>query len=919
MNLEYERPTNGMRRYRKYILAFLVVTNLLFASGIMRSLPAQAASSPKWSVVGPAVPTAVNGVVNVDGSLYALSDGGANDVWTFDGKTWTRMLGSPSNVSHLLAYKGYLLAATTVGSNGIWSFDGATWTQLAGSPGNVTAIAIWKDQLLAATSSTSGSIWSYDGSKWQQMTGSPNFIVDLLEVNGTLYAGSRFGLHGVWAFDGTTWTLMADSPNNVFDLEVFDGVLLAGVLGAGNGVWRYDGAWTPMPGSPGRVYDLLKAGDKLYAGNFAGTNGVWTYDGAVWTQMPDSPSSVISLAELNGTLFAVGNNRLWSYDGTTWAGSPGNMTSLAEWKGTLFRSANSGVNDVWAFNGTEWERLPGSPGNVQSLAVSRDILYAGTSAVNNGIWAFDGTAWLRLSGSPGGVAGLLAAGDMLYATTLTGSDDVWSYDGTTWTRIPGSPGSVSALLESEGILYAGTMNGVWSYDGTAWAWMTGSPPNRVVALLESDGILYAGASACANCVWTFDGISWTQMTDSPNNVSTLLKARNTLYAGTQTNGAWSYDGTSWERMADSPTSARKLLYANGSLYAGGDHLRRFYYPPDAPVHLQADRTTATQTELTWNPVPTADSYTVFQSVYGSLDGQLPIAADVSSPSYTITGLKPSTKYVFTVTAVNAGGESAPSGPAIVETASLPPPASNGGPVTANPNIDDTPPTSTNTTLDGTGFRTDVVDIGALLSTMESKVNAAKRSTAAANLSDLTGHWASRDIQTFARLGLAKGYTDGTFKPDRSLTRAEFASMLDRVFPIKGGARTGTEFTDVSEHWAKAAILRLAQAGVVHGYEDSTFRPEGLVTREEMVVMLYRILDLSTVPKDANKDAFPDLSDSYAAAPIREAARAGILNGKTNGTFGPKHSATRAEALTILMNALHLNPKIDRLLNSLNPF
>ncbi|WHX50084.1 S-layer homology domain-containing protein [Paenibacillus woosongensis] len=104
---------------------------------------------------------------------------------------------------------------------------------------------------------------------------------------------------------------------------------------------------------------------------------------------------------------------------------------------------------------------------------------------------------------------------------------------------------------------------------------------------------------------------------------------------------------------------------------------------------------------------------------------------------------------------------------------------------------------------------------------------------------------------------------------------------------------------------------------MNGYKDGTFKPDQTITREEMVVMLSRIVNLNDLANDTTKGNFNDLNGSYAASEIKVAAQAGIVSGKGDGRFDPKGNATRAEALQIILNVLELNPQLKKLLDSLS--
>lgn len=219
----------------------------------------------------------------------------------------------------------------------------------------------------------------------------------------------------------------------------------------------------------------------------------------------------------------------------------------------------------------------------------------------------------------------------------------------------------------------------------------------------------------------------------------------------------------------------------------------------------------------------------------------------------------------------------------------------------------------------TGVFSSIIDFAAFIQRIEAKVAEAMKANVQIDFVDIQGHWAEQTADIFVKLRIIEGYADGTFKPDASITRAEFAVILNRVFEFQGGNNSGAVLNDIGGSWAKDAIQSLVAARVIHGYEDGTFRPDNTITREEMVVMISRILNINNVPKDTSKGNFNDLNDSYAANEIQAAAQAGVLSGRGNGIFDPKGDATRGEALQIILNMLELNPQLKTLLESLGEF
>lgn len=135
-------------------------------------------------------------------------------------------------------------------------------------------------------------------------------------------------------------------------------------------------------------------------------------------------------------------------------------------------------------------------------------------------------------------------------------------------------------------------------------------------------------------------------------------------------------------------------------------------------------------------------------------------------------------------------------------------------------------------------------------------------------------WSITAISYMNQLGIIKGYPDGSFKPEASITRAEFAAMAARFADLKEGRKT---FTDLDkDYWAYDLIQRAASAGWITGYPDGTFKPDKNITRAEVVAITNRMLDRKAdqdfVDQNPGKILqFTDLDKSYwAYYPILEA-------------------------------------------------
>ncbi|WP_372629898.1 cadherin-like beta sandwich domain-containing protein [Cohnella sp.] len=157
-----------------------------------------------------------------------------------------------------------------------------------------------------------------------------------------------------------------------------------------------------------------------------------------------------------------------------------------------------------------------------------------------------------------------------------------------------------------------------------------------------------------------------------------------------------------------------------------------------------------------------------------------------------------------------------------------------------------------------------------------------------------------------------GYPDGTFRPSQSIKRAEFATILHRLgLKSIDSSAVGqvADYKDVAaRHWASEAIAAMQLAGLMRGDTQGRFRPEAAVTRAEMASIVARLLPSGTTGQ-ARTDVPEDVRGHWAADAIGQALQAGILKGYPDGTFRPDRTLTRAEAVRVL-NQLLARPTPD---------
>ncbi len=168
---------------------------------------------------------------------------------------------------------------------------------------------------------------------------------------------------------------------------------------------------------------------------------------------------------------------------------------------------------------------------------------------------------------------------------------------------------------------------------------------------------------------------------------------------------------------------------------------------------------------------------------------------------------------------------------------------------------------------------------------------------AAKFPDVSGHWAQETIGKWQEYGVANGDKQtGAFRPDDALTRAELATLLERImgYQDKGSVR----YTDVASNaWYAQDLSRLSTAGILTGYGDGTMRPTAPVTRQEAAVMLCRVFGIEAAGGTASFEDWDQVA-AWAAGSVKALADKGVVQGY-KGRFEPTQAVTRAQALAML--------------------
>lgn len=207
------------------------------------------------------------------------------------------------------------------------------------------------------------------------------------------------------------------------------------------------------------------------------------------------------------------------------------------------------------------------------------------------------------------------------------------------------------------------------------------------------------------------------------------------------------------------------------------------------------------------------------------------------------------------------------------------------------------------------------------------------------LKDLKGHWSEAQVTKAVKTGWVNGYPDKTFRPEGTITRAEFTKMAlaaDRLIPGSENAalyendsyvynhksRGGSEFgeqpqrglVDISDHWltkqgwTKIALNYGMLVSEDYAHSGYKFNPDKPITRYEMAIIMDRMLGLVTPAMEKHEGEVTSFTDDgnmkdWQKGYVLEAVSAGVIQGYPDGSFHGEKTATRAEAVTMVQNAL----------------
>jgi spore germination protein YaaH len=177
-------------------------------------------------------------------------------------------------------------------------------------------------------------------------------------------------------------------------------------------------------------------------------------------------------------------------------------------------------------------------------------------------------------------------------------------------------------------------------------------------------------------------------------------------------------------------------------------------------------------------------------------------------------------------------------------------------------------------------------------------------------SDIAKHWAKDGMYKLSYMEILKGFTDGTMKPEKTLTRAEFIVMLVRAInlPLEEAYQQYYEDVDTN-HWSFKDIQAAKTSGILDIFNESNLNPTKIITREEMAVIAANVV--KDIPQTIQSRSFKDLTANYKYIDsIRVVTGLNIIKGTPDGSFKPYAGASRAEAAVIIQRILDVKDVLD---------
>ncbi len=169
--------------------------------------------------------------------------------------------------------------------------------------------------------------------------------------------------------------------------------------------------------------------------------------------------------------------------------------------------------------------------------------------------------------------------------------------------------------------------------------------------------------------------------------------------------------------------------------------------------------------------------------------------------------------------------------------------------------------------------------------------------------DISNHWAEDSMKNLNYMEILKGFPDNSMKPSKTITRAEFVTMLVRAVDMPITDTYIKYYNDIdTSSWSYYHVSAAKKSGIIDVFSEADFYPDKVITREEMAVIAAMVT--AAVPLPASSIAFKDIDKSYKYADsITRTSSLGIIKGFPDGKFNPYGNASRAEAAIIIQRVL----------------
>ncbi|WLR49022.1 S-layer homology domain-containing protein [Halobacillus litoralis] len=186
--------------------------------------------------------------------------------------------------------------------------------------------------------------------------------------------------------------------------------------------------------------------------------------------------------------------------------------------------------------------------------------------------------------------------------------------------------------------------------------------------------------------------------------------------------------------------------------------------------------------------------------------------------------------------------------------------------------------------------------------------------------DITGTPFEEDLRALIEAGIMTGYEDGTYRPEKSVTRAEFTVFINKALELDETELdvSADQFSDIQvEDWYYDSIMTAYSHGLINGYPDGTFRPKEIISRQDMAVMIMNAADSKNIISERKELAFEDNDKirEYAVESVERLTNLGIISGKQHKDgslfFAPYDETSRGETAAVINRLLKvLYPPVE---------